>query len=356
MHNFAPITPVILQRPCLPHTGQRRFPYLLAGLLLLVQGCATTPPAPNPAEKAHAEAKAAYLAHDYQRTLAIVEPLAIAGEPWAQYTLGYMYHYGRGVTMDKQMAKQWIQRAAEQGYAPAQQALQRISSHPPPTETDMGSSAKDGKAPSAASSEDKQQLQQSTSQEATDTAMAPPAAAPAMAATATPEIAPEQPEAGAKPSAMQSPDMASAAPPAESTPPQETASTAMPEPSAPPSAMTPHPVEAVPAKSAPMAEQPVNGVKGREWIAAQDPQHFTVQLIGVGSQEAVVRFIRKHGLEERAAYFSMERNGQPWFVAVYGSFSSRDDARQALQRLPSSLRSASPWIRSFHDIQALSTP
>ena len=41
---------------------------------------------------------------------------------------------------------------------------------------------------------------------------------------------------------------------------------------------------------------------------------------------------------------------------IYGQFSSRDAAHQALERLPSSLRSASPWIRSFRDIQALSAP
>lgn len=343
MHKIAPITPVVPQRPCLPHAGKRRFPYLLAGLLLLVQGCATTPPTPAPAEKAHAQAKAAYLAHDYQRTLAIVEPLAIAGEPWAEYTLGYMYHYGRGVSMDKQMARQWIQRAAEQGYAPAQLALKRISSQPPPTETDMNASANDGTAPSAAAGEDRQQPQQPASREATDMVTAPPAAtAPATAATATSETV-------AKPSVPQPSETMPAAPPQETTP------AAMPEPGTP-AAMTPHPAEAMAAKSSPMAEQSNNGVKGSKWIAAQDPQHFTVQLIGVGNEAAVIRFIHKHKLEERAAYFSMTRNDQPWFVAVYGSFPSRDEARQALQRLPSSLRSASPWIRSFHDIQALSAP
>lgn len=109
---FALKKSVLSQQPRLTPTGKCRFPFLLLGLILLVQGCATPPP--KPAETAYSEAKAAYLAHDYQRSLAIVGPRAIAGEAWAQYTLGYMYHYGQGVVLDKQMAKQWIQRAAKQ--------------------------------------------------------------------------------------------------------------------------------------------------------------------------------------------------------------------------------------------------
>ncbi len=86
---------------------------------------------------------------------------------------------------------------------------------------------------------------------------------------------------------------------------------------------------------------------------AQDPQQYTVQLIGSSSEAAVIRFIRKHGIEKESAYYSTMRNGQPWFTVVYGSYPSREVAHQAVQRLPPSLRNASPWLRSFRDIQAL---
>ena len=270
---------------------------MLLGLLLLVQGCSTPPP--KPAESAYAEAKAAYLAHDYQRTLAIVGPRAIAGEAWAQYTLGYMYHYGQDVAMDKQMAKQWIQRAAKQGYAPAQHALQRISSQLPPMDTNMSSAAKEGMGPGAADGLDQQQPEQLPSQ-----------------ATATSTM----PEADAPP----------------------------PMPARTASAMNP--------AGAAQTEQTDNGIKGHDWIAAQDPQQFTVQLIGFGSEAAVIDYIHNNHLESQSAYYSTMRAGQPWFAVVYGSFSSRDAARQALERLPAALRSASPWVRSFRDVQAQFAP
>lgn len=347
------------QQACLRKTNKRSAPLLLGCLILLLQGCATTPPAPNPSEAARAQAKAAYLANDYKRTLTIVEPLAIAGEGWAQYTLGYMYHYGRGVAMDRQMSKQWIERAAQQGYAPAQEALQRISLPQSKQKEEMGSAAKppltdvkDGAAPAATITEQKQESVRPTSQTATDIAAAAPTDAVPVT-TGAPTNPAEQSEPVVQPPAPPSQQTAQngSTPPAPtlSTPPRPTVPAATTESPAspPPSAMPSTPPQALVTNPA------ENGVNGRNWIMAQDPQQYTVQLIGSSSEAAVIRFIRKHGIEQEAAYYSTTRNGQPWFTVVYGSFPSREAAHQAAQRLPPSLRNASPWLRSFRDIQAL---
>ncbi len=110
-----------------PRLGVRRGLLTLcaAGVLLALAACASGPDK-RFAEDRHAQAKAAYLAHDYQRTLAIVEPQAAAGAAWAQYTLGFMYYYGRGVRIDRPLARQWIQQAAAQDYPPAKEALRRL--------------------------------------------------------------------------------------------------------------------------------------------------------------------------------------------------------------------------------------
>src|SRR3569832_1759217 len=95
----------------------------------LMTACASGPVTKS-ADDLRAEARIAYLAQDNQRTLSIVEAQAISGAPWAQYTLGYMYYYGRGIVLDRARAQEWIQQAADQGYAPAKEALRR---HHPPT-------------------------------------------------------------------------------------------------------------------------------------------------------------------------------------------------------------------------------
>ncbi|MDP6128458.1 MAG: SEL1-like repeat protein, partial [Planctomycetota bacterium] len=44
----------------------------------------------------------------------------------AQYSLGGMYEYGRGVEKDEKEAVKWFRKAAEQGYEPAKLALKQI--------------------------------------------------------------------------------------------------------------------------------------------------------------------------------------------------------------------------------------
>lgn len=132
MPDHASITPEAGLRPSPTPRTKRRWPILLGGIMLLLQGCATTPSSP-PSDEARTQAKIAYLLSDYQRTLTIVLPRAEAGEAWAQYTLGYMYYYGHGVRQDRKTAKRWIESAAAKGYAPAQQAMLRLSAPPPRT-------------------------------------------------------------------------------------------------------------------------------------------------------------------------------------------------------------------------------
>ncbi|MEK7323234.1 MAG: hypothetical protein AABZ84_09165, partial [Pseudomonadota bacterium] len=101
-----------------PRSGRGPLTLCAAGVMLVLAGCASGPDQRFAGDR-HAEAKAAYLAHDYQSTLVIVEPQATAGAAWAQYTLGFMYYYGRGVRIDRPLARQWIQQSAAQNYPPA---------------------------------------------------------------------------------------------------------------------------------------------------------------------------------------------------------------------------------------------
>ena len=53
-------------------------------------------------------------------------PLAEKGNADAQYAIGYMYFYGKGVKQDPYEAKKWMQLAAAQNQALAIQALSVI--------------------------------------------------------------------------------------------------------------------------------------------------------------------------------------------------------------------------------------
>jgi len=69
------------------------------------------------------EGMAAYRIADYETAYREFLPLAEKGMAAAQYKLGLMYEYGRGVPKDLEEAAKWYARAAEQGYASAQYNL-----------------------------------------------------------------------------------------------------------------------------------------------------------------------------------------------------------------------------------------
>jgi TPR repeat protein len=62
-------------------------------------------------------------AGQYARALARLAPAARAGDPRSQFLLAALYLHGNGVAKDTDVAVQWLERSAGQGYAPAQSDL-----------------------------------------------------------------------------------------------------------------------------------------------------------------------------------------------------------------------------------------
>ena len=66
---------------------------------------------------------AAYKREHYEMAMYDFEQRAVQGDAVAQFCLGYMYKHGKGVLPDLQRAIEWYTKAAEQGYAFAQNDL-----------------------------------------------------------------------------------------------------------------------------------------------------------------------------------------------------------------------------------------
>lgn len=60
---------------------------------------------------------------DYDTAFSELLPAAKAGNPDAEYAIGYMYYYGKGVIRDSVLARQWMERAAKRGQKNAKKAL-----------------------------------------------------------------------------------------------------------------------------------------------------------------------------------------------------------------------------------------
>ena len=86
------------------------------------------------------------------------------------------------------------------------------------------------------------------------------------------------------------------------------------------------------------------------WILAQEPSHYTIQILGVRDEKAVLKFVGKHRLWNRAAYFQSDYKGKNWFSLLYGIYSTRKDALSAKENLPEEIRKSSPWIRKMSSV------
>lgn len=90
--------------------------------------------------------------------------------------------------------------------------------------------------------------------------------------------------------------------------------------------------------------------RDQAWLRAQDPATFTLQVLGARDEEAVKSFIAARADKSQLRYFQTQLEGQPWFVVIYGSFSSRELALGVAGSLDFGVDSR-PFPKSFGAIQ-----
>lgn len=97
----------------------------------------------------------------------------------------------------------------------------------------------------------------------------------------------------------------------------------------------------------------IAGVKSAYWLSQQNPQDYSIQILGSHTLEGVSRFIRQYEVDGDMALYLTEHQNRDWYVLLYGVYSSRQAAKQALRQLPNPLRQQTkPWLRSLSSIQA----
>lgn len=221
------------------------------------------------------------------------------GHALAQYRLGVMYAAGRGVALDYPQAYSWLRKSADQGMAQAQYQAGRLAESGTGTARDMNEAVRWYRLAAGQGLEKaKQRL------------------AGLEARAATPNAA------GASGNGQSHP-----ARPAD------------------------NPAQVITRRNAPPAT--AIGNKREDWIRAQSPYHFTLQLVTASKEQSVVEVIALAHLGAEVAVFKRELNGAIAYSAVYGVFETQDEAKHAVAALPARARDAKPWVRPFADIQAL---
>ena len=91
------------------------------------------------------------------------------------------------------------------------------------------------------------------------------------------------------------------------------------------------------------------------WLDAQSPATSSIQLMGSNDQRQLRHHLGKigHAIEmDQVFVYRTKVQGKPAWTVLYGSFPSRAEAAAALERLPESLKSYKPYLRTVQGIRA----
>jgi DamX protein len=159
------------------------------------------------------------------------------------------------------------------------------------------------------------------------------------------------------------PDTTTLAPPAVTGQPIADAARAVQPPAQSPS-VQPTPVlpppakKKIPARPAVAVKPPAKAIKpiasSAKPAVAPAGAVYTLQLFGVSERAAATRFIASQKLAAQARVINTQREGQAWFIVVYGGYPTRAAAQTAAANLPAAVRRASqPWIRTTASLKSL---
>ena len=119
------------------------------------------------------------------------------------------------------------------------------------------------------------------------------------------------------------------------------------------SAVTEEPAPIIPVEEAstPVASEIPSGINGPRWLRAQNPNHYTLQLMTLSRVQGGADLIRRQSEPGEFAMYPLARGDKLMYVVTYGVFSSQSAAEQAGRSLPGELSSIKPWIRPFSNVQ-----
>lgn len=169
-----------------------------------------------------------------------------------------------------------------------------------------------------------------------------PAPAPAIEAEPVPDKAVEHTEPTA---AGQAASEATVTPPA-AQPPEPPAPEAKAEvPAAVNQAPEPGPrqapVQAVAKTPESKPAKPAAEGGNPDWIMAQPPGNYTLQIMVLSNKAAADRFLKKYAdYSDGLTYYAINSNGQEKYVLIYGSFKSAAEARQLKAVMPGEFKQA----------------
>ncbi len=102
-----------------------------------------------------------------------------------------------------------------------------------------------------------------------------------------------------------------------------------------------------------VANASVGEIYQEEWLMTQNPNYYTVQLMGSGREADIIEFVQRHQLKGKLAYFRGLSQGKDWYSLVSGVYPDFRSANEAATGLSKKLNGSSPWVRRIGNIRIL---
>jgi len=319
-----------------PHAGtgpSLRQPLLYR--ILLLAALLTIAPLATAAET-YETGKRAYLAGEHAEALRIWQPLADAGNKFAQFSLGSLYFEGAGVENSYEDSAKWFRLAAEQGYAPAQFNLGNAYKH------GQGVGQDDAKAAQWWRKAAEQEFAPAQFNLGTQYYFGRGVPKDEDTAILWYRRAAENGHAQAQRLFSMTDSPAS-----------NVQASSRPAATASQTETTPAPATAAAVASTASASSVPPAGDGESWLLAQRPEDYTLQLLATLDEDLMRAYLGKHKFAEPVAYFAFQRDGKRWYAAVYGAYAGKSQAQNAVANLPPEVGKNPPWIRQFSGIQKI---
>lgn len=81
------------------------------------------------------------------------------------------------------------------------------------------------------------------------------------------------------------------------------------------------------------------------------PTHYGLQLAASVDKNKIIDIMRNSKIEQASVFYKTNYKGKPWFVLVYGNYTSYANAQKAMANLPNELSNFKPWVHKYEDIQ-----
>ena len=100
------------------------------------------------------------------------------------------------------------------------------------------------------------------------------------------------------------------------------------------------------------AETEESAILDESWILAQNPNHYTLQVIALSSRERVEALVQGYDQLAPFAIYTALSKGRPLYILLQGKYAQLDAARSARDAFPPAIQKSDQlWIRKFGKVQ-----